>query len=500
MKSPKERLVKNIFSNWFGLAVSIAIAFYMNPFLVHHLGKEQYGIWALVFSVLAYAQLLDVGMQQALSRYLPKYYAVEDYRKLNEVINSSSLMYGIIGSLTIIMALVLAFFFVDIFQVSDELQPIMRVTMIIIGVNTAVIFYGMAATAIGPFHRYDIGNAISISFKIVRAATIIYFLSRGHGLITLAWITLFMTVAQSITKRWFQQRIVPQIRFGLRFISKERIREMIGYGTISFLIMIAWLVIHSTDNIIIGIFLSATSVTYYSIAFTIISYVRSLINAIGVPLVATVSHLEATSDLSSVAGLSAKMLRYLYYLCTGICVGIIFLGSEFINLWMGPGFELTVEILYILVIPACVFLPQVTSNSILMGMGRHRLLFYILSGEALSNIILSLILVWVIGLHGVALGTAIPQIIIYTVIYPVVFQRVLKTSLRNFYLQSGKAVLLGALVTVPTTLLVERLIPITGWFSFFTDVGIICIAIAVGFVLFVAEKSDRDRILSIIKR
>jgi O-antigen/teichoic acid export membrane protein len=167
---------------------------------------------------------------------------------------------------------------------------------------------------------------------------------------------------------------------------------------------------------------------------------------------------------------------------------------------MGPGFELTIEILYILVIPACIYLPQVTSNSILLGIEKHRLLLYILIGEAISNVVFSLILVQFIGLHGVALGTAIPQVIIYISVYPVVYHRVLKASLKNFYLQSARMIAIAALITVPTALLMKTLLPADGWLSFFADVGTICVAILAGFVFLILERGDRNRILSAIRR
>lgn len=500
MTNPKARLLRNIFSNWATLAVSAGIAFYMSPFLVHQLGKEQYGIWALVFSIIAYTEFFDMGMRQSLARYLPKYYATEDWLNLNRVINTSTAMYSVIGTLTMVASLVIAFTCLGLFNVSEELMYVMKITLIIVGANAAIAFYGMAVTALGPFHRYDLANAIAIVLKIASTAVILYMLFNGWGLITLAVITLVTTIVRSVTKGIVLRKIVPAMRLGCKYVSRKTARELVGYGFISFLIVIAWLVIFNSQNVIIGIFLSAEAVTYFAIAMTVIQYMRSLVQAIGIPLVPAISHLEATKDLETVRNLSAKMLRYLYYLCTGICCGVLIYGRDFVGLWMGPGFDLTVDILFILIVAATIYLPQTTSNSVLLGVGKHRLLFYILAGEATANIILSIALVGPYGLHGVAMGTAIPQIIVYAFIYPIAYHRVLKASVKTFYIDALKASLFAIAVSGPCAYAIRELIAVDGWVTFFVDVGITSLIMAVGMYFMILDNEDRQRLLKLVGR
>jgi len=495
MKNPKQLLLKNIFSNWASMVVTAAIAFFMSPFLVHNLGKEQYGIWALVFSIVAYMDFFDAGMKQSLARYMPKYYAVGDYPKLNQVINSSLLIYGITGTLVMIATLVIAFFFIDIFNVSAALMPIMRLTLIIIGLNHACYFFFLTLTALGPFHRYDILNATNITRNILRAVVIVYFVRLGHGLVAVALITLIASLATFIVKRVIQQRLVPQIEIGIRHVSKKCIRELYQYGAISFAIVMSWVVIFNTDNIIIGAFLTAEAVTYYSIAGIIISYLRASISAIGVPLVPAISHLDATSRSDEIAELYGKMTGYLYYLTTSVCVITLFFGGPFIHLWMGPGFERTIDILYILIIPAAIYLPQVMGNSVLLGIGKHKALLYVLGGEAVGNIVLSIILVRYLGIYGVALGTVIPQLIIYIFVYPYVFHRVIRRRVRPFYVKNAGMVMTGLLFTVPPAFLVKSFLPLSGWPGLIIGVLVVGVLVIVGLYWKVLRSEDRRRIL-----
>ena len=56
------RIVQNIFSNWFALAITTLVGFFLSPYVVHHLGNLTYGVWVLTLSFTAYMNLLDLGL------------------------------------------------------------------------------------------------------------------------------------------------------------------------------------------------------------------------------------------------------------------------------------------------------------------------------------------------------------------------------------------------------------------------------------------------------
>src|SRR5205085_8084888 len=66
------RIATNILSNWVALALGMAVAFFLTPFVVHHLGNVAYGVWVLVVSLNSYMGLLDLGMRGAVIRFVSK--------------------------------------------------------------------------------------------------------------------------------------------------------------------------------------------------------------------------------------------------------------------------------------------------------------------------------------------------------------------------------------------------------------------------------------------
>ncbi len=204
------------------------------------------------------------------------------------------------------------------------------------------------------------------------------------------------------------------------------------------------------------------------------------------------SHYDATGDMSQISSLYAKVTKYLFYFTASVCALLLIFGDNFIYLWMGPEFTKTVHVLYILVIPSAIYLPQIAANSVMLGIGKHRPLFYILISEALFNLVLSLALVRPLGIYGVALGTAVTQLLIYTYIFPYVFHRVIRGDLKLFYGYILKTVSMSLIIAVPIGLTVDRFNPLSGWVGLIAGLIITGLPLIWGFwrgVLYAEDKT-----------
>lgn len=500
MQTPNQRLYKNVFSSWSSTFITAVISLFMSPFLVHTLGKEQYGIWALALSIISYTALINAGMNQTLSRYAPKYYAIEDYHSLNQVINSIFFIFSISAVLVLIITVIIAYFFIDFFNIEVQYLEIARNVILLVGLNQALIFFYIAPSACSPFHRFTIVNSIVIFKNIIGALLVFYFLKRGYGLYALAIITLVLTITSLQFITIIRNKIVPQIRYSFKFITKSRLKEMLNYGGISFLIVATYLIIFNTDNIVIGIYQTTTAVTFYSIAGNLIGYIRVIANAIGVPLTPLISHMDSISNFDEINKLYYNISKKLYYIYTALCVSTFMFGEKFIFLWMGKDFDSTGKVLMILIIPACLYLPQIPANSVLLGIGKHKQLLYILAAEAISNIILSIILVQKWGIYGVAWGTAIPQLVIYSFIYPWFFNKTISGNLKLFYVQLLKISFYGVLFTLPVSFFLIMYNESLNWFGFIINVVLVLIFIILGFYLMVLNKDEKMKIMAMIRK
>src|SRR5947209_5488329 len=59
---PPRRLLLSALTNWLAFAATLLVSFFLTPYLVRCLGKESYGVWGFVESILAYFTLFDLGI------------------------------------------------------------------------------------------------------------------------------------------------------------------------------------------------------------------------------------------------------------------------------------------------------------------------------------------------------------------------------------------------------------------------------------------------------
>ena len=98
-----------------------------------------------------------------------------------------------------------------------------------------------------------------------------------------------------------------------------------------------------------------------------------------------------------------------------LAAGVFFivLGPRFIGWWISADYEApSGVVLQILMISSFVFLPvRGVALPILMGLGKPRIPTVAFVGAGVLNLILSIVLARPMGLAGVALGTAIPNVL-----------------------------------------------------------------------------------------
>jgi len=495
MSSVVRQLIRNVFTSWMGMVITLAVTFFFTPYLIGRLGQGQYGIWSLVFSLVAYMRLADVGMSQAISRFVSKYFASEDWDQLNQVVSSAARIYTLVSITIVAASAIIAFGVLHYFQISPEYLRIARITLVVIGTNQAVTYLFIPFAALLPFHRADIVNYFEVAQLLLQTLAIIVLLELGLGLIAMSLVVLGLNVLSHLIRYWLRCRMFPKVRFSRAAITHEKTRELLAYGTTSLLIVAAWIVVFQTDNIVIGRFLSMEAVALFAVPAAIVTQLRNSINAIAVPIVPTISHIEAQQDEAQVMEIYHKSTRYLYYLCGFICITLIIYGGPFILLWVKEDFRASIQILHILIVPACIYLPQMVANSVLFGVSRHKILLYIIASEGISNIILSVILVKSMGIVGVALGTAIPQVVIYLFIYPLVFHRAMKSSVGRFYTIALRSSLLAVLFALPAAFGMKALLPPANWLHLIVDCVAVGAVVMVGFFWLVLERPDRERIV-----
>jgi len=75
----------NVVGRYVTLILEMVVGLLMLPFNANHLGANEYGLWMLAASIVAYFPVLDLGLGSAMERAVAHHRAERDPDAINEV-------------------------------------------------------------------------------------------------------------------------------------------------------------------------------------------------------------------------------------------------------------------------------------------------------------------------------------------------------------------------------------------------------------------------------
>jgi len=432
----KIQAVKNVGSSWLALAVTVAVGFFLAPFILHKLGDEAYGLWILVFSLTGYYGLFDLGIRSTIVRYVSKLTTTGDDDQLSRIINTSFLSYSVLAVSLLVVTAIGSRVIDLLFHVPPAFLNTAPLLFLIVGSSIALNFpLGLFAGILEGLQKFYWLNLIQIISILLRAWLIVVALNRGGGLVTLTLITVSFPLLSSVAHILMVRRSLP-LPFGAKFVDRRSFRQLISYGAATFMIIVAARLRFQTDALVIGMFLSSSAITLFSIGSKLVDYPTDVVQSLAQIFTPMSSQFDSTGDTEGLRKMFVAGNRACALTIFPICAALVILGRSLIEIWVGPKYLASYAILLILVLSTTLYSAQATSTKILFGISRHRVLAAVVLVEGAANLVLSIVLVRYLGIIGVALGTAIPLTCTSIFFLPLHLCRILKIPLGTFLRQA----------------------------------------------------------------
>jgi O-antigen/teichoic acid export membrane protein len=490
-------LIRNIISNWCGFVVYAAVAFFLTPFVLHSLGEERYGIWALVTGLTGYYGLLDLGFRSGITQYLTRHLATRNFEEMNRVASTAVAALGACGGLIMMIAGILCWLAPHVFEIPSEAIAETRWCILIIGSSTAVSFLFFTFSAVfAATQRYDISNSISITIRLITAAAMVGSLEWGFGLVSLSIVIAAGDILGYILRTRVAFWILPELKISWRYIALDNLWSLTTFGVWSFLSQCADQLRTYSSIFIIGIFLPIAALAPFSLANGLVFYFDAIFSSVAVVFFPAATHLDARGD--------AAMLKQMYLVgskmlvLSGIGVGLIgaIWAADFFRLWVGNhmvggGKYPSIAILFWLLLAAAIIITgQKIGLQIFLGCRLLKSLTILLATEALLNVILSVCLVHFYGLIGAALGILIPAALFQGILQPAALCRYLKISpityIRQVYV---RPILAGVAIFLCLKLIHSSMPSADGWSSLFFH-GAIAASVTAAIMLAIGLDND----------
>ncbi len=392
---------------YINLGISNIVGIVMTPFIVRMLGDSEYGLFALIGAFVGYLSILDLGLTNAVVRFVAKYRAQKDDKGQENFLAVSLIIYSVISLAVVIFGIVM-YLNVDALYGSTLTATQMekaKIMLLIFILNIAIALPGGAFTGIcNGYEHFVFPRILTICKYVIRTLLVVAILYQGAdalGLVILDSILNVLFIIATIYYAFTKLNIKIKLHsFHYRFI-----KEIFSYSIWIFVFGMVYQFQWRTGQVVLGATTNTVVVAIYSIGVTLGLYFLTFGNVInGLVLPKAV---QSVYKNSSTALLTAEMIRIsritmivLFY----ILGGFLILGQEFVVLWVGETYKDAWLVALLIMIAYVIPISQGYAHAILEAKKLMRF-------KSLSSLILTIIglivggyLSTIYGLQGIIYG------------------------------------------------------------------------------------------------
>ncbi|QGZ63474.1 flippase [Paraburkholderia acidisoli] len=326
-------ILRNVAINLFGLVLPTFVSLVTVPSYIRMLGVERYGVIALVWALIGYFSVLDLGMSMAAQNHISKAWASKDTEACERVFWSAfwlNFVTGAIGGILIYSggALYTAYFTHVSAAMRHEVYLALPWLAVAIPIaNVSWVFAG----AINGAERFGIYNT-----NQTLGTFLFQLLPLGA-----AWVfapNLQTVIAAAVLARFVAAVLLGRSALrvlGIRKMQRPRLdtsKALFGFGGWMLIASITTMVADSLDRMMLGAGLGARFVTYYTVPQNLVTRLNMVPNALVRTLFPRLSALRR-EHADEVA---AQSLQFLNGVFTPVGIGAIVVLEPFLRAWVGP--------------------------------------------------------------------------------------------------------------------------------------------------------------------
>ena len=404
-----KKAIYNIITTLFLQVITVLYGFIVPKIIISNFGSNTNGLISSITQFLAYITLLESGFGPVVKSILYKPIADKDNQTVAKILKSSEKFFRTIAYIFLIYIIILCIIYP--FLVSNNFEYLYTISLIlIIALSTfAEYFFGMTYKL---FLQADQKTYIISLIQIVT-----YILS----IVSIVLLTKFNASIQLI-------KLVGGIIFVLRPIIQNyyvKKKYNINFNEVkeAYEIRQKWdglaqhiaAVIHgNTDVTLLTIFCTISEVSVYSVYYMVVKGIKSIIQAFSNGIDASFGDMIAKNEQDNI-NKKFDMYEIMYFtIATILYTSTIMLITPFIKVYtkgINDVNYIRYTFGYLLVISEYIWAIRLPYSSIILAVGHFKETRKGAWIECLSNIIVSMLLVWKYGIIGVTIGTIIAMTI-----------------------------------------------------------------------------------------
>ncbi len=411
----KQRMLRNTVSNYVRTTVAMAAGLVTFRLLYQHFDKSEFGFWSLLWSVFGYGILLDFGFGFAAQKRVAELSVTKDWPELSRVLSSILVFYTGIAVVLGVGALFTSSWMIQWFGVPVDRIEEFRWVLVVFFAGIGLAFpMGIFPEILRGQQRISLANWLITAALLLRVALIIAAMQYHWSFMSIVLIALGSALGPDVVAAFFAMRQMPEVKLSLRLFDLSSMGDTAKFSAFAYLSTATNLVLAKTDQIVITTTLGVAAIVLYQSGAKVAEVFREFTKQVQESLSPAAAHLHASGHTTALRELLVSGTRWSVIIATPLYLLCAFYLDELLQLLTGdPALShetwLVGEVLlgwyYTSVITHSV------SKRIFMMTGHERRLMWLGVGEALTNLVVSVVLaLWLRTVVAVALGSLLPTL------------------------------------------------------------------------------------------
>jgi O-antigen/teichoic acid export membrane protein len=401
------RIVRNTLANGVGSVTAIVVGLVLTPFLIHRIGLQAYGVWALALTLSfagGYASLSELGIEGATVRYVAEASADGDLPALNRAVCTSLAVFCAVAIVLAPAAVVLAPPLVHLFGVPPRLHGAAVACFAVVGAQLVFEIPARAFVAVVEgTQQYVAYQFVELGRALLQVALYVLAVLQGWGIVGLAGALAASSFVALIAYWALAHRAVAGLRASPLRASRTELSRIVRFGGGVFSLRLVSTVYHQMDRAIVGVALGPRPVGLYEIANKV------ALGAGGIGSVTASAVVPASASLRREAAVLRDMFVrgscYAMAVALPVEVAAFIFAKPLLLSWIGPAAAPAVGAVRLFAAYGVLQSTNNVASTMIYGVGRIRLPLAVNTAATLLNLGLSIALVRPLGFSGVIVGT-----------------------------------------------------------------------------------------------
>ena len=280
MRNEKRQTIINLTAKTISYGTTMAISFFLTPYLVAKIGKEAYSFYPMANNFVNYMGVITIALNSMASRFITIALTKGDKKKANEYFFSILISNLILSMILLIPMITVVIFLDNILDIPLDLVLSVKVLFALVFLSMMVnLLTNVFGVAVFSQNRMDLSSICDILVGILRVVLyLVLFICFKANLVLVGVVSLIVALFTCIIQFIYTKKLLPYMKYNKSYFNWIAVKEVLSSGVWNSVNQIGIVLLSTVGLMLCNILWGASESGDYSIALTIPQFVNGIVS------------------------------------------------------------------------------------------------------------------------------------------------------------------------------------------------------------------------------